>query len=185
MPRSMTNYKETVPQLTLRDRTSEYVADQVHQWLDALHIRIDEPRSDTNRPWGGFMRIDEQDTQAFVQTFYPELASTITHEQISPKILMVAPQQLLSWQWHQRRAEIWRVVGDAAVAVYLSDTDIQPPVYEWLYPDETVHIAQGERHRLQGLYRWGIIAEIWRHTDPSHPSDENDIIRVSDVYNRT
>ncbi|NBV85915.1 MAG: phosphoheptose isomerase, partial [Verrucomicrobia bacterium] len=31
---------------------------------------------------------------------------------------------------------------------------------------------------------WGIVAEIWLHTDPSAPSDENDIIRLDDDFGR-
>lgn len=36
----------------------------------------------------------------------------------------------------------------------------------------------GERHRLIGLNNWGVIAEIWRHTDKENPSDEDDIVRL-------
>ncbi|MCU0327251.1 MAG: phosphoheptose isomerase, partial [Spirosomaceae bacterium] len=40
------------------------------------------------------------------------------------------------------------------------------------------------RHRLVGVNEWGIIAEIWQHTDPKNPSDENDIVRVQDDFGR-
>jgi hypothetical protein len=26
-------------------------------------------------------------------------------------------------------------------------------------------LQQGERHRLVGLEEWGVVAEIWQHTD--------------------
>jgi hypothetical protein len=45
-------------------------------------------------------------------------------------------------------------------------------------------LAQGERHRLVGLDAQAIIAEIWQHTDASHPSDEDDIVRVQDDFGR-
>ena len=45
-------------------------------------------------------------------------------------------------------------------------------------------MSQGERHRLVGLKEWGIIAEIWIHTDANHPSDENDIVRLQDDFKR-
>jgi mannose-6-phosphate isomerase len=45
-------------------------------------------------------------------------------------------------------------------------------------------LAQGERHRLIGADGYGIVAEIWRHTDPANPSDENDIVRVQDDFGR-
>jgi mannose-6-phosphate isomerase len=37
---------------------------------------------------------------------------------------------------------------------------------------------KGERHRLIGLASCGVIAEIWQHTDPKDPSDEEDIVRL-------
>jgi hypothetical protein len=50
---------------------------------------------------------------------------------------------------------------------------------------EVLHLDLGERHRLVGLGAWGVVAEIWRHTDVSSPSDEHDIVRVADDYDRT
>ena len=41
-----------------------------------------------------------------------------------------------------------------------------------------------ERHRLIGLSKPGIVAEIWIHTDINNPSDEKDIIRIQDDYSR-
>jgi mannose-6-phosphate isomerase len=29
-----------------------------------------------------------------------------------------------------------------------------------------------------------MIAEIWQHTDPENPSDENDIVRLQDDFGR-
>lgn len=45
-------------------------------------------------------------------------------------------------------------------------------------------LKQGERHRLVGVDEWGIVAEIWQHTDAAHPSDEDDIVRVQDDFGR-
>ena len=47
-----------------------------------------------------------------------------------------------------------------------------------------IQLKQGERHRLIGLDGWGIVAEIWRHTDASNPSNEDDIIRLQDDFGR-
>jgi hypothetical protein len=49
---------------------------------------------------------------------------------------------------------------------------------------EVVSLQQGERHRLIGTKGWGVVAEIWMHTDPNHPSDEADIVRLQDDYSR-
>jgi mannose-6-phosphate isomerase len=46
-----------------------------------------------------------------------------------------------------------------------------------------VKLAQGERHRLVGLSDYGIVADIWQHTS-NIPSDESDIVRVQDDFDR-
>ncbi len=102
--------------------------------------------------------------------------------QLSPKVLLVAPHQRLSWQYHHRRAEIWQVV-EGPVGVAISDTDEQTEVKSY-QPGERVILKQGERHRLVGLAGWGVIAEIWQHTDATRPSDEDDIVRVQDDFGR-
>jgi mannose-6-phosphate isomerase len=50
--------------------------------------------------------------------------------------------------------------------------------------NKTLTLFKGERHRLLGLNEWGIIAEIWQHTDATDPSDEDDIVRLQDDYGR-
>jgi hypothetical protein len=42
----------------------------------------------------------------------------------------------------------------------------------------------GQRHRLIGLDQWGVVAEIWQHTDSENPSDESDIVRLQDDFGR-
>ena len=140
--------------------------------------------SDHNRPWGGFFVIDEAQTQQFVNTYFDTESNEIAvgKQKLSPKILCVAPGKRLSWQYHHRRSEIWKVIQQTA-GVVISDTDEQTPVQEKKVGD-VIRLRQGERHRLVGLDTWGILAEIWQHTDPSNPSDEDDIVRVEDDFGR-
>ena len=49
---------------------------------------------------------------------------------------------------------------------------------------EGKNIAKGERHRIIGTSEYAIIAEIWIHTDKDNPSDEDDIVRIQDDFNR-
>jgi mannose-6-phosphate isomerase len=88
----------------------------------------------------------------------------------------------LSWQYHHRRAEIWKLVAGTA-GVVMSDTDKETEV-KTLSIGEIVRLEQGKRHRLVGLDGWGMISEIWQHTDAANPSDEDDIIRVQDDFGR-
>jgi hypothetical protein len=53
-----------------------------------------------------------------------------------------------------------------------------------VHEQESIELATGERHRLVGLETWGIVAEIWVHTEPSDPSDESDIVRLEDDFGR-
>ena len=139
---------------------------------------------DDGRPWGGFLVIDESDNEVFIRRFFPHLESQLTETKLklSPKILLVAPGSRLSWQYHHRRAEIWKVI-DGEVAVVTSEDDSEK-FNRHLREGDIIELKQGERHRLVGLKDWGIIAEIWMHTDPENPSDEEDIVRVQDDFGR-
>lgn len=141
-------------------------------------------KQDQTRPWGGFFVLDEAQTAQFAATYLPtvELSSLQITQKLSPKILVVAPEKRLSWQYHHRRAEIWQVVS-GTVGVVTSDTDEQTEVKTY-QPGELITLRQGERHRLVGLADWGILAEIWQHTDTQNPSDEEDIVRVQDDFGR-
>lgn len=138
---------------------------------------------DDARPWGGFFVIDEGQAAAFIETFFPgEDAAALTARKVSPKILVVAPGARLSWQYHHRRAELWRVLeGPVAVMRSADDAETAPETHA---EGTIVRLAQGERHRLIGREDVGIVAEIWLHTDPSNPSDEEDIVRVQDDFGR-
>lgn len=139
---------------------------------------------DWNRPWGGFFVIDEDEASDFAKTFFgdQDIDDLKTTGKLSPKILVVQPEKRLSWQYHHRRSEIWRVL-EGPVGVMTSDTDEQGEV-EHLQPGEFIKLQQGERHRLVGLDDWAILAEIWQHTDPENPSTEDDIVRLQDDFGR-
>ncbi|WP_407482754.1 phosphoheptose isomerase [Elizabethkingia meningoseptica] len=139
---------------------------------------------DDNRPWGGFFVIDETQAQDFANQYFDgiDVESLKIGGKLSPKILLVAPQARLSWQYHHRRAEIWQVV-DGVVGIKRSNTDEEGELNEYK-PKDQVKLEQGERHRLIGLDGWGVVAEIWQHTDANNPSDEDDIVRVQDDFGR-
>ncbi len=145
---------------------------------------LDIVSKDTTRPWGGFFVINEDQAELFGKLFFPEVkVNTLRISgKLSPKILVVEPNKRLSWQYHHLRAEIWRVIyGTVGVVTSLTDEEGEVKDYS---EDELIKLEQGERHRLVGLNDWGIIAEIWQHTDSDNPSDENDIIRLQDDFGR-
>ncbi len=141
-------------------------------------------KKDDSRPWGGFFVLPENETAKFIQYFFPkmDMDDFKGYSKLSPKLLLVGPDKRLSWQYHHRRAELWRMIGGSADIV-VSDND-KETVARKLKLGEIVEIEQRQRHRLIGTNEWGIVAEIWKHTDPNHPSEENDIVRVQDDFGR-
>lgn len=145
-----------------------------------LHIE-DE---DVKRPWGGFFKIADSDIKQFIQQFFPELQDQLDRNvhSLSPKIICIQPHKQLSWQYHLRRSEIWKLIeGKAAYKTSKNDDEGDLNIIE---TSQIIIIGQGERHRLIGLNEWGIIAEIWQHTDSKSPSDEADIVRLQDDFGR-
>lgn len=154
----------------------------VQTYLDEHGLKV--VAKDFERPWGGFFVIDETQAQEFATHFFPEvdLNELKISGKLSPKILMVQPDKRLSWQYHYRRAEIWKLVAGQA-GVVTSETDVEGNVQE-LETGKIIRLNCGQRHRLVGLNGWGMIAEIWQHTDAEHPSDEDDIVRLQDDFGR-
>ena len=136
---------------------------------------------DFNRPWGGFLLIDESQSKEFINKFISNEDLKIENK-ISPKILIINPNSRLSWQYHQRRKEIWKVLkNDVGIIKSKDNNETEMKIFK---VGDVIKIQKSERHRMIGLSDFGIVAEIWIHTDPSSPSDENDIVRLRDDYSR-
>ena len=139
---------------------------------------------DFDRPWGGFLVIDENQAQKFANQFFKgiDAKSLKIGGKLSPKILIVNSNSRLSWQYHLRRAEIWSI-QKGVVGIVRSDNDIENKV-EIFSEGDQIRLKKKERHRLIGLDNQSVVAEIWQHTDNENPSDENDIIRIQDDFGR-
>lgn len=160
------------------------VFSQIAYELSSLGFKIE--KQDQTRPWGGFFVLDESQAIDFAIRYFPQLEMSeiqITNK-LSPKILVVAPHKRLSWQYHFRRAEIWKVIAGTTVGVKISDDNEQSDDVKVLASGSFIQMNKGERHRLIGLDGWGVVAEIWQHTDPGNPSDEDDIVRLQDDFGR-
>ena len=155
---------------------------QTEEIIKSLGFRVIS--KDFERPWGGFLVIDESQAQDFSNQFFKgiNVEDLKISGKLSPKILIVKPETRLSWQYHHRRAEIWRVYK-GKVGIVRSEDDIQNEIEIYREGDQ-ITLKQGERHRLIGLENYGVVAEIWQHTDKNDPSDEEDIVRVQDDFGR-
>jgi mannose-6-phosphate isomerase len=107
-----------------------------------------------HRPWGAFRRFPRAGVSCI-------------------KIITVNPGGVLSLQYHHRRDEFW-VVLDEGVEMTVGDRVWRPRV------GEEVWIPKGTRHRARGVGDGPArVLELW-----VGDSEESDIVRVEDVYNR-
>lgn len=139
---------------------------------------------DSSRPWGDFFVIYELRDQKFTNTYLEVLnvSGFKISDKLSPKKSVMAPGKRYSWQFHHRRAEIWRVIQvEAGVQRSPKDTESE---LEILNVDYTIISQQGERHGLIGLDDYVVIAEISQHIDADNPSYEDDIVGVQDDFGR-
>lgn len=112
------------------------------------------PSIKVDKPWGRF----EQYTH--------NLPCTV-------KIITVTPGGILSRQYHDQRDELW-VVLDPGAQVELDEKVVHPGV------EETVFIPRSTVHRLSCVGENPVrILEI-----SFGEFDENDIIRLEDIYGR-
>ena len=163
--------------------SKEHAIKNIKSELQKLRFNIIE--KDTTKPWGAYFRINEQDASTFVSHFFKEFAfpSWVTGGmRLDPKILLVAPSKRLSWQYHDRRGEVWKILkGPVSVMTSQTDEMSQPQIH---VEGEIIEISCGTRHRLIGMDDWGIVAEIWVSTDKDNPSDESDNHRLQDDFGR-
>jgi len=150
---------------------------------ELIHLGFQIVDSNFKKPWGAYFCIHENQVQEFFDKFFDgiDVDSLKVKNKLSPKILIVKPNMRLSWQYHNRRSEIWQVYK-GQVGVVQSDTDIENELKNYI-PGDQIKLKKGVRHRLVGLSNYSVVAEIWQHTDKT-PSNEKDIIRVSDDYGR-
>ncbi len=173
-PSSVSVTKRAVATARLRDAIAE---------LDYDIVEANE-----DKPWGSYYRLDSKQADRFIAEFFPGLDPVEARLgnpklELSPKFLLVAPGQRLSWQLHHRRAERWRFLSKGAY--YRSLTD-EPGDRQVAEADHVVQFAREERHRLCAFddTSWTLVAEIWQHTDAVNSSDEDDIVRLQDDYSR-
>ena len=158
-------YNKKMTKLELIEKTEKWLSD------NNLSVSL----KDLERPWGAFWHISPDSLNTFLKLFFPDFDPG--NQFISPKILIVEPNKRLSLQIHHKRSERWHII-DGPVKVILDNNELI------INSGETITIKTEEIHRLWGLDKAGIVAEIWIHKDPSDPSTEEDIIRLQDDFTR-
>lgn len=141
---------------------------------------------DEYKPWGAYYRLADEHAEDFVSEYFP--GRTVEElgrgGSLSPKFLIFEPGKKLSLQYHNRRAEIWRVIAGTLIAA-VSESDEEG---EWreFQPGEELSYGAGIRHRSGAPEggEWVVVAEIWQHTDLDNPTNEQDIVRLADDFGR-
>ncbi len=155
------------------------------EFITTLKSQVFEIVEQIEKPWGVSIRIDDGQLNKFLELYYQnvDLPSFDAATSQSPKFLIVAPGKKLSWQVHERRTEIWKVIH-GPVGVVRNEQDELPDTMDTFKEGEIITIGDQIRHRLVGLDQWGVIAEIWVHKDAQNISDEEDIRRIVDDFKR-
>ena len=166
---------------TLKDKKVEEIANMLHEGGYTI-VELND-----TKPWGAYFRIDSAEADKFIEQYFPGLSTKDARlgnedAELSPKILLVSPGHRLSWQYHDRRAERWRFLTEGKYNKSMDDEAGEPTTANI---DDVVQFGRGERHRLIGSEKdFTVVAEIWQHTDNKKLSDESDIVRLQDDYNR-
>lgn len=168
------------------DPTKRLQLDRLLAEASGFGCRVAE--ANAAKPWGGYLRFTLDSLPAFLHAYWrnQQIELPLDKTSVDPKMLLVAPNQMLSLQWHRRRGEIWRVIdGPVRITVGddwngLKDKDC----HKEYASGDVIIIPVNKWHRLIGLEGWGRVAEIWQHTNGDCPSDEDDVVREHDIYNR-
>ena len=112
-----------------KNLSKEEVFQKVGEFIDNEGLTV--VQKDLERPWGGFFVLEETQILVFKNLFFMdvEFSEDQLNQKFSPKFLLVAPGQRLSWQYHFRRAELWKLVAGIS-GVVRSVTDEQGEVIE-------------------------------------------------------
>ena len=170
----------------VRSTSKEVAMQRLKDMIGELDYTVVD--ADESKPWGAFYRMQNDDADRFIEEFFPGLTlaeAKLGNDgvELSPKFLLVLPGQRLSWQYHDRRAERWRFLSGGA---YIKSNDDEQQERTDVVAGTVVQFARGERHRLcaKDNQSFCLVAEIWQHTELGYPSDEADIVRLQDDYNR-
>ena len=104
------------------------------------------------RPWGRFERF-------------------VANNECTVKLIYVDSGKRLSYQYHKKRSEFWKVVS-GKLRVTLDGKELILDV------GEKIEIPVGAKHRMEGITDSVVLEIAFGHFD------ENDIVRLDDDYKR-
>jgi mannose-6-phosphate isomerase-like protein (cupin superfamily) len=96
----------------------------------------------------------------------------VENERCTVKTLYIKPNSQTSLQYHDKRDELWKVLKGSIIIV-VNDTKYK------LSENDSFYIKRGLKHQIINLEKPSMILEI-----STGYFDENDIVRLKDIYNR-
>ncbi len=137
---------------------------------------------DEHKPWGAYYRFVGSQKQKFLDEYYSDVDIDVPGE-VNPKYLVFEPGKKLSFQYHDRRAETWKVIYGEVEAYNGPEDEVGE--YKTYKTGDVFTYDVKMRHKGGATANgWAIVAEIWQHVDADNPSDEEDIVRLADDYGR-
>ena len=97
----------------------------------------------------------------------------VENQKCTVKLLHLNPRSQTSLQFHHKREEWWKLIKGSISVELDSEKKI-------LNENDTIHIPKGSKHRVINLGAPSTILEI-----SFGEFDENDIVRIKDIYNRS
>ncbi len=96
----------------------------------------------------------------------------VENEKCTVKILYLNPDQQTSLQYHDKRDEWWKIL-QGSIIIHLDGNERR------LSEGESISVNRGSKHQIINQENTSVILEISKGE-----FDENDIVRVKDIYNR-
>jgi mannose-6-phosphate isomerase-like protein (cupin superfamily) len=96
----------------------------------------------------------------------------IENEKCTVKILYLKSNSQTSLQYHDKRDEWWKVIK-GSIKIHVNDIEYR------LAENDSFFIKRGSKHQIINLEYPAIILEI-----STGDFDEDDIVRLKDIYNR-
>ncbi len=128
--------------------------------------------------WGAFYRFDDRQTVPFVQEYFPEIATeTWTGTMLlRPSIVVVQPEGEIPAHFHDRRAELLRVIAGEMMLETVSRCGYKD--MRAVGKGSVVTIEPGVQHTVRAGKEPLVLTEVWGRRAPGVETDYLDEIQV-------
>ena len=120
-----------------------------------IYGKYKDKNTNMEKPWGGYVRY-------------------VLNKKCSVKLIFIRPGEQISYQYHKKRDELWRVLDGRATMTIGGEKYKVSSTYEAFIPKRVPHMIAANKGKKTCM-----LLEI-----SFGKFDENDIVRLSDKYGR-